>query len=370
MSMNRFIQTCAVVGGIYLYLLCSQVSAADLYVNGSTGNDSWDGLSADWDGTHGPKDTIQSAIDGSTEGDVITIAPGTYVGIYDEDIGKTVIDMREKDITLKSEDPNNWSVVRSTAIAGGDSAIFFASNGEINGLTITSGNGIHCGISSPYNRGTRTLSSTSPTISRCLIDARYYAVTTYVNYQQGPTQPVIENNVISSILHGVKLDHQANSYGGANAIIRNNIILGKRNDRGSGVWCRMQKSLPVVENNIIMNWDMGHKINYEVLVDERKNLLKYNCFWNNTTNSIVETTSRVLDTDHINGNMSVDPMIADLDGPDADIASWSDNDLHLAAGSPGINTGDPSSIVNSTGYDFEGDSRVRSERIDMGIDEK
>ena len=340
-----------------------------MYVNGSTGNDSWDGLSAAWDGTSGPKDTIQSAIDDSTEGDVITISPGTYVGIYDEEIGRTVIDMKDKDIILQSEDPNDWDIVRSTVIAGGDSAIFFASDGEIHGLTITGGNGIHCGISSPYDGENRTLSSTSPTITHCLIDARYYAITTYVNYLQGPTQPVIENNVISSILHGVKLDHQANSNGGANAIIRNNIILGKRNDRGSGVWCRMQKSLPVVENNIIMNWDMGHKINYEVLVDERKNLLRYNCFWNNTTNSIVETTDRVLDTDHINGNISADPMIADLDGPDDDITSWSDNDLHLMAGSPGMDTGDPLYNTDSAGYDLDGDIRVRSDRIDIGIDE-
>ena len=38
---------------------------ATYYVNGTTGNDTYDGLAETWDGTHGPKKTIQAGINAS-----------------------------------------------------------------------------------------------------------------------------------------------------------------------------------------------------------------------------------------------------------------------------------------------------------------
>lgn len=62
------------IGTLFTFItiisLSIAVSATDLYVNGTSGNDSWDGLASVWDGTHGPKKTIQAGINAATGGKV------------------------------------------------------------------------------------------------------------------------------------------------------------------------------------------------------------------------------------------------------------------------------------------------------------
>ena len=58
------------------------VPAAKYYVNPVQGDDTWDGLAASWNGTHGPKKTIQAAVDAVPilDGCHIILAAGTYSG--------------------------------------------------------------------------------------------------------------------------------------------------------------------------------------------------------------------------------------------------------------------------------------------------
>ena len=74
------------------------------------------------------------------------------------------------------------------------------------------------------------------------------------------------------------------------------------------------------------------------------------------------------------GNIGDDPLFADADGPDDDPNTWEDNDYHLTANSPCVDTGDPNG--DYTGQtDIDGQNRVwdgdhnGSALVDMGSDE-
>jgi predicted outer membrane repeat protein len=79
--------------------------------------------------------TIQEAIDAAAENDQIIVAPG----LYEEDI-----DFLGKNITLTSQDPNDWEVVAGTVISGRGSnpAVAFSGterSARLMGLTLTGG---------------------------------------------------------------------------------------------------------------------------------------------------------------------------------------------------------------------------------------
>ncbi len=71
------------------------------------------------------------------------------------------------------------------------------------------------------------------------------------------------------------------------------------------------------------------------------------------------------------GNIGDDPLLADPDGPDG-IPGTGDDDLHLLAGSPGIDAGDPAFVTQPgqpDATDIDGDDRVQYCRVDIGADE-
>ena len=67
------------------------------------------------------------------------------------------------------------------------------------------------------------------------------------------------------------------------------------------------------------------------------------------------------------GNTGQDPLLADADGPD-DIFGTDDDDVHLLAGSPCINTGNDNAPMLPD-QDFDGQDRIQQCRVDMGADE-
>ena len=69
------------------------------------------------------------------------------------------------------------------------------------------------------------------------------------------------------------------------------------------------------------------------------------------------------------GNVAVDPRFVDPDGPDNDPNTWQDNNYHLAARSPCINTGDPTLTADPNDVDIDDQPRVLYLRVDMGCDE-
>ncbi len=61
-------------------------AAVTRHVNGSCGNNAWNGLSPVCSAPNGPKATIQAAINASSNGDEVVIADGTYTGTGNRDI--------------------------------------------------------------------------------------------------------------------------------------------------------------------------------------------------------------------------------------------------------------------------------------------
>ncbi len=134
----------------YLPYEGTAVVTATYYVNGATGNDSWDGLAPAWDGAHGPKATIQAGIDAASGGCEVLVATGTYTGG-----GNLNLDFGGKAITVRSED-NAVSVVLDCRSAGRGFTFHSgeAASSVVRGFTILNGHaaeggGIDCDGSSP-----------------------------------------------------------------------------------------------------------------------------------------------------------------------------------------------------------------------------
>ncbi|HSO26280.1 MAG TPA: hypothetical protein VLR54_06655, partial [Methanobacteriaceae archaeon] len=131
-----------------------------IYVNDSSGNDSWDGESDVWDGigTVGPKKSIKNATGTVTDGGIVNIADGLYSGENNANI--TI----EKNMTIKGQSREG------TIINGSNSAQIFLIKSNITviiqNLTITNGNGSSGGAI--YNDGTLSLSEASFTFNNAV----------------------------------------------------------------------------------------------------------------------------------------------------------------------------------------------------------
>ncbi len=118
-----------------VFIVLSAVSAASpiIYVNGSGGNDSWDGQSLIYNGTSGPKKSIKNATGTVTNGGMVDIANGLYTGA-----GNTNI-VINKNMTITGQSKTG------TVINGTNTQSIFAISQGVNviiqNLTIVNGNG-------------------------------------------------------------------------------------------------------------------------------------------------------------------------------------------------------------------------------------
>jgi parallel beta-helix repeat protein len=313
----------------------------EFFVNPIEGDNNSDGLTPTWDSQHGPKATIQAAIDQVhfyEEADVILV-PGVYTGLGNRDI-----DFYGKSITVRSIDPNDPNVVNSTVIdcAGTINEphrAFYFHSGEshssvVAGLTITNGNSPDGGAIVCYY--------SSPTIIKC----------------------VISNNEADIWGHGGGIDCYL-----SNLVIKNCIITGNKADYGNGAGICSFDSSPTIINCTFA----GNKADEGGGVYGSNNTLVNCILWDNVPDQIggrVNVSySDIQGGWEGKGNNNIEPFFAlpgywdsngTVDNPIDDF--WIEGDYHLnsQAGrwdpvsdsrvvddvtSPCIDAGDPNSPV-------------------------
>jgi parallel beta-helix repeat protein len=168
----------------------------------------------------GEYSTIQEAIDTAQNGDTVIVSPGTY---YEN------ISFKGKNITIRSTEPKDSSVVQSTVIDGGgkDCVVKFENSetrdAVLSGFTITNGKG-------EYGGGI------------LIADPGSY------------TSATIKNNIIT--------DNEAQRDGGgifvqfSEALISNNIIQNNSSgssSNGGGIFVGLDAPVEIIENTITGN---------------------------------------------------------------------------------------------------------------------
>jgi len=147
---------CLWSSAIVCAMMCSGLAdAATRYVS-PCGQDFWTGLDVNCIGPHGPKRTIQAAINASLPGDTIRVLPGVYVGLVDFD---------GKEITLEGLGGPEVTIIDG----GGDGPVVLCNSLEGPGTTLT-GFTIRNGFTDNFDGGGMMIALGTVTVSNCIFE--------------------------------------------------------------------------------------------------------------------------------------------------------------------------------------------------------
>ncbi len=131
-----------------------------IYVDGTNGNDAWNGLCEVWDGgTCGPKQTIQAGINAAVGGDTVIVADGTYGGT-----GNTDLDYGGRSIGLCSAHGAASCTIECAGHRGFNFHSYETAAAVLDGFTI-----MHASPTGNTAGGAVLCDHSSPTIRRCII---------------------------------------------------------------------------------------------------------------------------------------------------------------------------------------------------------
>jgi hypothetical protein len=277
-------------------------------------------------------DYVQDAIDDADPGDEIVMSPGIwqYFG---------AIDFKGKNLTLRSTDPNDPTVVAATVINGGNRDCVIFSGGEdescvLTGLTITEANAaIYC-------------TDAAPTITKCRILKNEGAGLRLFGALRRNSATVTSCAIVGNGGTGIESSGLGNHPMIRNCTIAENKVYGAN----SGDMCRAYITSSIVWGNL------EGAIEGSILVGFSD--IEGDClgFENINIDPCFVSPGYWVDAD--DGSIVVDPNEPN--------AVWIPGDYHLLPGSPCINTGywDYPIVPNET--DLDGRPRVIGGRIDMG----
>ena len=274
--------------------------------------------------------TIQDGIDEAVDGDLVLVAPGTYV---------ENIDFLGKAIRLQSS-----SGAAVTVIDGNEagSVVLFTSDetmdAAIDGFTITNGldvqgGGIAC-------------KAASPMIVNCIISKNVAGggggISCY--YYSCPT---IENCTISQNLADYSGGGGIYCTRNSNPPMKNCTITGNNSTWGGGI--SIEESAPTVTNCIL--WGNIAVLGFEILLWSHTTCTVSYSNVQGGTSGVHTHTGAFLDWRE--GNINSNPLFV------------GDGDYHIRTGSPCIDTGTNAGVY----ADIDGDSRPQGAGFDMGSDE-
>jgi outer membrane protein assembly factor BamB len=372
------------------------IASVIYYVDVENGDDSYDGRAPLWDGEHGPKQTIQAAIDTAIVTDTVIVAPGRYM---------ENIDFQGKGITVRSSDPGDWDLVNNTIIDGSEgdgeqgSCVVFddgeGSDSILAGLTLTRGSETPAAYAHRYHLFTKGPTyagggilcvHSSPTIERCNITdngsqdewGNPYTgfgggIALLGNCQATIRDSFIVNNGAIRLGGGILISSNTPETATStfeNCTIANNVTfnIDHYNDRDGNRWYYRRYQLdcydtqPRISNTIIWSNDGPHLQRGLFIADPSR--VKYSC---------------VRDAYIFDGSYEgADPC--DLTSFEGNIDRWphfvqtlkldtQEQDYHLLRASPCINAGDPNFAAGLNETDIDGQPRVMAGRVDIGADE-
>lgn len=339
--------------------------------------------------------TIQAGIDAAeaNDGDEVVVAPGTY---------SEAIVINGKAITVRSTNPNDWSVVESTIIdgtgyipSGWTTGVMFFSVGRdcvLDGFTICNWSGVEdCGLI----LGGAIYSDGSPTIRHCVVRDNvtndnpmepYLAVGIGLFSDSG--SPKINNCVFAHNIAGTSCSegYGAGLYLSAGSpeindcLIYGNIAVGDSSTQCGGGGIYIDYS-----NANIINCTIADNVSYSnsfdgvgggiyVTVNTPVVPIVQNCIlWGNMNHA---ETSEATQIYVASGTPDIDYTCVQYwsgtlggtgnHGDDPNFSNPANHDYHLENGSACIDAGN---VIGIGDYDINNEPRINGSAVDMGADE-